>query len=199
MLRDQKGRHGANPFGAGVRVAGTDVIGVGIIGQKPRRHRPVHASRRRDIGQNTRIADIAPLAPIGAHDGRDHGRLPPLKPRPMDQPVCVQRVGHPPGGVRVNFGPGSAACLFQPQMHLDQAVLSELRGQIVVLVDALGGHIGVQLERVPFNAKRVVGMGLKRAIEIGLADIAPGANRIGEDIKPDHHGRPAGRRAGRGG
>ena len=43
---------------------------------------------------------------------------------------------------------------------------------------AFGHHLGVQLERMPFNFKRMIGMRLKRAFQIGLAQIAPRADRV---------------------
>ena len=63
---------------------------------------------------------------------------------------------------------------------------AEFQFQILAPVHALGRHIGVQLERMPFDQKGVIRMRGQRAVQIGLADIAPRANRIGDDIKLDH-------------
>ena len=52
-------------------------------------------------------------------------------------------------------------CIVENRQGLDFArnrSVAEARGEIIVFVHAFGGHVWVQLERMPFNAERVVGM-----------------------------------------
>ena len=77
----------------GVLVAREDVVAVGVRGQQPRDQRAGPCRPRRpDVGQHRRIADVAPLAEIGAEQRRHH-RRPAAPPAPPNgsadaRPAC---------------------------------------------------------------------------------------------------------------
>jgi hypothetical protein len=59
---------------------------------------------------------------------------------------------------------------------------AELVLQVLLPVHALGRHVGVELEDAPVHVEGVdpgLGDGL---VQPGLADIAPGADRVGDDV-----------------
>ena len=165
-----------------------DGIKVGVRGQEARDHGAVHARPGGDVGQHGGVADVAPLDPVGPHLACCDKGLAPLEPGPVDDAVGVQRVGDALGRVGVHpdavlFGNLAEAVMDRLKLSLG----AEARDQVGALVHACGGHVGVQLERMPFDAERVVGMTFQRAVEIGLAEIAPRADRVGKDVKL-HHG-----------
>ena len=63
---------------------------------------------------------------------------------------------------------------------------TEFQLKVVLPGHAAGGHVGVQLERVPFDGEGMLWPRRHRAVEIGFADIAPGADDVGDDIKFYH-------------
>ena len=178
-------------------IARADVFGIGIRAKQAFGHGRVKPAFARDGDQGGDVANVAPLGPIGAEEGRDDGGLPPFQPRPMDQAVCVQRVGNAGNGAKIDLKACVARGLFDARVNLDCAGLAaKLCLQILASVPPIGGHVGVQLKGVPFDFKGVVRVRLKRAVKIALADIAPGANRVREDVELDHRG-PLCRRARR--
>ena len=98
----------------------------------------------------------------------------------------VQGVGHPLRLVGVHVDACGAGRFAQAVVHgIDAGLAAELLLKMGALRHAFGRHVGVQLERVPLDLERVVGVRGQCAVEVGLADIAPGADRVGEDVQAD--------------
>jgi len=75
---------------------------------------------------------------------------------------------------------------------LPGAIGAELAPHVLVAVDTLGGHVGIQLERVPGEDRRgrirpAFAVELERGLEPALADKAPGAHDVGDDIDGKRH------------
>src|SRR6056297_461796 len=101
----------------------------------------------------------------------------------------VERVWRALDRGEVDREPCRLGALQHRGIGLDRAVLAaELALQIVAAIHAAFGHVGVELEGMPFDLERVPGTLYKRLIQKGFTDIAPGADRVGNDIKLDHEG-----------
>ena len=163
------------------------MVQIGIRGQEALGHGPDHAGTCSNVGQHAKIADVATLDPICAHQGGHDQGLTPFKSSPMDQAVGIQRIGDALGRVGVHLH----AVLFG---NLAKAVVDRLKlrirskagEKVAALVHAFGWHVGVQLERVPGHEKGMVGMLFQGTVKIGLAKIAPGADRVREYVKCYH-------------
>ena len=53
-------------------------------------------------------------------------------------------------------------------------------------VHAAGGHVRIELKRLPFNKKRVRVIRFERALKIGFSDVTPRANGVGQYVEFDH-------------
>ena len=70
-------------------------------------------------------------------------------------------------------------------VHLPGALEgAELGDAVLLAVDALGRHLGIELEGVPGDreAELVLLQDVERALELALADVAPGTDGIGNDV-----------------
>ena len=61
---------------------------------------------------------------------------------------------------------------------------AELGDAVLVAVDALARHVGIELEGMPGDGEAQVLLveEVERALELALADVAPGADRVGDDV-----------------
>ena len=100
--------------------------------------------------------------------------------------MCGQRVGLQRDAVDVQLQPGGAASRAHPLINLGCALgPAKLVFQILLAGDALLRQIGVELERVPAD-HHVGQVGSFRqgqsGFELAFADVAPGADHVGDDI-----------------
>ena len=63
---------------------------------------------------------------------------------------------------------------------------AEFRLEIEPPVHAAGWHVGVELERMPFDIEVMLWGGLKGAVQMGFTNIAPRANRVRYNIQFRH-------------
>ena len=187
---DDKRRHRCYPHFAAMPVAGPNVGHICIRRQQPGHHGPIHARTVRDIGQHFDIADIAAFGEIGAEQGADDLRLPPFNPGPMDQAVRVQGIGRPLHRFEIEGEARSCGGLGHPGIGLHCLRLAAKLGfKITAPVRTIRWHVGVKLKRMPFNFKRMIAARFfnpgQCAVQIGFADIAPRADRVGNYVKLD--------------
>src|SRR5262249_45135072 len=59
-----------------------------------------------------------------------------------------------------------------------------LGNAVLLAVDALGRHVGIELEGIPDHGETELLLveDLQRLLEMALADVAPGTDRIGDDV-----------------
>lgn len=167
-------------------VALGDKGAVGVARQQPCDHRRIKPRLARKRGEDAGVANVAALTEVGTKKRGDHRALPPLQPRPMDQAVGIQCVGRACDPVQVQRHSGGRRMFDKRQIGLHRPLLAaELRLQIGAAVHPLWRHVRVQLERMPFDGEGMIGPGLQRAVQTDLAKIAPGADWVGQYIKPD--------------
>ena len=145
-------------------------------------------------------------------EGGDHRALPALDAGPVDEPVRVAGVRHPHHGREIDRKARGTGGRFDLGIDGGGAVgAAEAAFEEGSAVGTFGGQVGVELEGVPFDRERMAGARLECAVEQALADIAPRADGIGEDVELDHRaafrggdraglrlGRPRGKPARRG-
>ena len=103
-----EGRSRADTALAGMGLALLDLIQIGGSGQQPPDQFAIHAGTGCDPHQLGRIADIAPLLPIGAQQAGHDPALRPVQPGPMHQPMGIGRVRLARRGVQVQPHGGGA-------------------------------------------------------------------------------------------
>src|SRR5690606_34917237 len=184
---DDEGGHGVHAAFAGMGVAGADIRGIGVGPEQPVDHRPVEARLGGDICKRFGIGQVAPVAPEGPEERRDHWRLPPFEAGPVDEPVRVERVRLARHPLEVQFHPCRRGMFEERQMRADRTLLAaELRLHVGTPVHAGPRQLWVELERVPLDCEGMVRARLERAVEVGLADVAPWAGDVRYDVQPYH-------------
>jgi len=144
------------------------------------------------VRQHRWVADVAPLGEIGG-EHRLHGCvLHAVHASQPNQPVRVERVRRPRHQVRAEHQTdtgGRGGDLGIPLAGTLGA--AELRGAKQRAVGALLRHVRVKLERMPIDrGRQPVGRQQgERAFELPLADVAPRADCVRDDVDAQVRGR----------
>src|SRR5262245_35648527 len=129
--------------------------------------------------QQLGVADVARLLEVGMKQTLDQGFLPPLTARLPDQPVGKPRVGRALHALEGKGDPELLAGCHHVAVEFGAAGRSELAVAVGLPLDPLHGHVGVEFEGSPGQARR---RGHVRAIERGLepplADVTPGTDHV---------------------
>ncbi len=159
-----------------------------LAGQPLRDRGAIEAALGRDIGEDGLVADVAALLEIGAEQRFDQRIRLAVQGRVADQAVRVAGVRRAPDAVE---GEGDVlASARRGDRRIDAAGMgriAELGGEIVGPRHAALRHVGVELEGAPGDRHGEVRTLLERASEAPLADEAPRADDVGDDV--DMHGR----------
>ena len=100
----------------------------------------------------------------------------------------VNRVGCPLDPVEVESQTDGLCSLGDSAIDLIGIFLSaKLLVEIGLSLHAAEGHVGIQLKRMPVYLERMVRAQLKRILEARLANVAPRANWVAQDIELDLH------------
>ena len=97
----------------------------------------------------------------------------------------VQRIGRAGQPLEMEFQADRGGGLGDALVELARALGAAELGQAVLgAVDALARHVGIELEGVPGDGEAQVLLlqDVERALEVALADVAPGADRVGDDV-----------------
>ena len=125
------------------------------------------------------IADIAAVHEIGFEQRIHDLALNLFNPGPVDQAVCVQRVGRLLNGIEVHLKSDFFRVFHDRRVGAHRTLFAaELGFKVFAPVHAMSGHVRVQLKGMPSDGERVVRALFKRAIEVRLADVTPRANRV---------------------
>src|SRR6056297_4162510 len=174
-----EGRHPGDATLAGMRVAGPDLVDVGVAFEKPCDHLPVEADGVAYLDKHIPFTYVPPLLEIGSEEPADSGGLAALDAGPVNEPVRIDRARRALDGFEIQREARRLGRLGDAGVDRNGGVLpAELRFEIGAPVHAAWGHVGVELERVPLDVEGVVGPCLERPVETGFADIAPRADRV---------------------
>ena len=133
------------------------------------------------------IADVAAFHEVSFEEQVDDKQLPLLQPRPMDQSMSIDCVGRLFDLIEVEFDTCSLRMGDDGAIGLHHTLLTaEFRLEVFTAIHPFGRHVWVQLERMPFNLKRMIWKVCERFVEVGFANVAPRADGIRNDIKLDH-------------
>ena len=178
--------HALHPHGARLLVRFADLSDDLVIAQRLLRLRRVKPGALGQSHQHRGLGQVLPLNEISIKQGLDHGLL--LRSW-LGQ--GNQAVGRPGIGLAGNFVKRKRNV--QTRAHRFHAVVdragprAKLRLHIVCTQHAFGRHVRVELKRVPANDRlgtlRVL-LGIERqsAFDAAFADVAPGANHVGNDV-----------------
>ncbi len=183
FLREHKRRH-----------AGDALIG-GVLGlRRDQRHVFIGRKTRADVvgiepaidgrlHQHIGVGEIAAIAEIQFHQPLFHLGGFAVGIGPVNQAMAVDRVGLPLDQVRpvreaLFIGRGDNAS-GDALVGLGRA---ELRGEVFVAADALARHPGIEKERPPADLDRHIRHQRQRVLDAALADVAPWAHHIGDDV-----------------
>ena len=132
-------------------------------------------------GENAAVAEVLALLEVAVEQGLDHPILRIAPARVLDQPVGIDGIGRACDTVEGELDAFGFTGLLDCRKNLRYPLLgTELRHHVALPVDALGRHIGVELERPPLDREfgGPAGVG---ALEAALADVAPGTDRVGDN------------------
>jgi hypothetical protein len=101
--------------------------------------------------------------------------------------VGIKRVWRSFHRLKVNLEASALGCFDNGSIGPHRAFFAaELGFEILAPVHSRLGHRRVQLKWMPLNRKGMIRALLKSAVKVGFADVAPRANRVGDNIKFDH-------------
>ena len=133
------------------------------------------------------VADVAAFDEVGAEHRLHRRVLHAVLPGEPDQPVRVDRVRRPRHQIGAERQADGRRRLGDPLIQRRRLLrAAELPGAIGGAVAALLRHVGIELERVPVHreAQPLLRQRRQRALQLALADIAPRADRVGDDVDP---------------
>ena len=175
---------------------GADSVMGGRVGQGS----GVDPGRGADGGKGSGVLDVCPLVEVGGEQGLGELVLTyraSLLEGEAQQDVRGDGIGRADHSVEAEVQPGGRACARDLRVHCLAALpRAELGRAIGMAVDAAHGHGGVELEGTPGGDEGEALGGKQRegSFQVPLADPAPGADRVGDDVElpgtVKHRGRP---------
>src|SRR5690606_9494378 len=171
----------AHMTGGGVFLS--DELLVGIFREEVTDNIRVHTGLSGSIDQYVMRADVLAILEIAAEENIDHFVLAAGGTCPADQPVAVQRVWRFLDEVEAEIDADRRAVIADRVTHFLCALGAEFLFEIGLAIDTARRNGGVELEGAPDNADAFAAVNLKRLIEPFLADIAPGADCVGDDVE----------------
>jgi len=143
----------------------------------------VHADIGCGLRQNIRAGEIAAVAEIKLHQPLLHLRCLALGVGPVDQAMTVDGVGLALHAVRIVFEP----LVRRRGDHTPRNILvgfrrAEFLCQILISRNTFARHPRIEEERPPVNLDRHVAGERQRILDALLADIAPRAHHVGDDV-----------------
>ena len=105
-----------------------------------------------------------------------------------DQPVGVDGIRRAPDAVEGEIDLHRLANVGDRQMDAaDPRLTAELADQVGGAVDAFRRQIGIEQERPPLQLRPGIGPHRQRPLQLALADVAPGAARIEDNLNSHDH------------
>ena len=130
-----------------------------------------HAALGADPGQDLGVADVGAVAEVAFEQRLDDGVLDALLTGEADQPMGVHGIGRARDAVEVKFQADGGRGLGDALVELLRALEAAKLGDAVLLaLDALGRHLGVELEGMPGDGDGAVlaGEQVEGALELAL-------------------------------
>ena len=156
---------------------------VGAVGEQLFDDLAIHAAFVRRLDQQRAIADVAALFEIELEQPVDDFVLRAGQERPADQPMRVERIGRARDFVE---GEGDAFLgaerLEAFMRRLDAPVIAEFVDHIGAPLETLFGNARVELIGAPMDRDRLALLLGEGALQPLLAEIAPGADDVADDV-----------------
>src|SRR5262249_35845826 len=151
------------------------------------RGRAVDAGAAGTLDQDVEVADVEHPLEVGPEQLGNDLVLAAVLAGPMDQAMRQHGVGRPPDQRELELDARLAAAFGDRLVDLARPVAAaELRAPIVAARTAPGRHVGVEREGPPGHRHVGAAAQRQRALEAALADVAPRADRVRDDVDIDH-------------
>ncbi len=135
------------------------------------------------------IADIATFLEVGLEEQADDDRLchVAIGGGPSNEPVRVERIRADLHGIEIECDAiGIAECVQRFMRPVDGCLTAELGGEMLLVVHAFRRQVGVELIGTPLHRDLQLSADIgDRLVEPRLAQIAPRADDVGDDIDAD--------------
>ena len=185
---DEEG-HAGDAEALGFSDLGAHGVFVGAFLEELGDDRLVEPAFARGVDEKLAVADVAPLLEIELEQAVDDLVLRAGGKGPADQPMRVQRVGR---ALDLVEGEGDAflgAERAQPLMRgLDAPVVAELVDHVSLPVETLPRDARIELIGPPADRDGLALVAGERPLEPLLAEIAPGADDVADDIDRERLG-----------
>src|ERR1700730_10280493 len=184
---DDEAGHAVDAEPPRIDVGGHDFLAALVAHQVAARAQLVDAGAAGAFDPDPEAADVEALLQIGLEQFGHDLVLDVVLGAPMDQAVRQHGVGRAPDARELEFDAGLAAAFGDRLVDLPRPVAAaELGAHIVVARHALDRHVGMELEGPPGHGHvgaAALGQG---TLEAPLADVAPGTDRVGNDVDVNH-------------
>src|SRR5580704_10368807 len=184
---DDEAGHAVDAEPPGIDVGGDDLLAALVAHQVAAGAQLVDAGAAGAFDQDLEVTDVEPLLEIGLEQLGHDLVLEVVLGAPMDQAMRQHGIGRAPDPRELEFDAGLAAAFGDRLVDLARPVTAaELGAHVVVTCHALGRHVGIELEGPPrhgYVGAAALGQG---ALEAPLADVAPGTDRVGNDVDVNH-------------
>ena len=180
---DQKTRHAGNAQIArgGIIIAGLFNIGIG--GKEAGNQRRVHIMRGGNIKQHLGFANILSLFEIAREQRLRDLMLKASAGRPTNKPVSVHGVGCSGDFVKGEVDAGSFSHRHDVFHNMFATIGAKFGAHLFFAVIALWRCCRVKLEGTPHQIDRHIAQTCQRGVKLALANKAPRANHIGDDVE----------------
>ena len=185
MALQGEARHALDAGVARHAIGGGDFLEAGVARQHGRDLVALKSALDTETGQHLGIADVGTVAEIAFEQRLDDTVLHAALAGEPDQAMGVERVGRARQPVEMELQADGGRGLGDALVELARALgAAELGQPILGALDALARHVGIELEGMPGDGEvqaLLVEEG-ERAFEMALADVAPWADRVGDDV-----------------
>src|SRR4029453_13166879 len=184
---DDEAGHAVDAEAAGIDVGGDGLLAALVAHQVAAGAQLLDADADGAFDHRLHVADVAAFLEVELEQLTHDLVLHVVLGAPMDQPVRQHGVGRPPYARELEFDAGLAAALGDRLVDLARPVAAaELGAHIVVARHALGRHVGIELKGAPGHGHVGAAALRQRALEPPFAAVAPGTDRVGNDVDVNH-------------
>src|SRR5262245_55665172 len=195
LLRHNKEGHALNTHTVALLLQLNHGVEALELAERTRDALGLKAGLGRQAFEDAGVTDVDRLLEIGSEQTVHEGILQPLPARLPNGAVGEPRVGRRLHAVKGKGNPELLAGFDHVAVEFGAARRTEFAGAVSLPLDPLRGHVGIELEGPPGQARRGRHVrGGKRRLEPALADIAPGTDHVridgdGEGVGHGHEGK----------
>jgi hypothetical protein len=186
---EDEGRHARDAHRPRLGILRRHAVAIRLAREQPPHHRAFEPDGLGCRHQHVMRAEILPGDQVAAEKLAGQAVLRAFDTRPSHQAMGVERVRLPRDPVEMQLEPCGGGGLLHLAVNPPRGRLAaEFGGEMTLPVRAFRWNVGIELKGPPADRERVLFRRLQRPVETRLADIAPGAARIRDDVEPGGYG-----------